>query len=209
MSDVQSDLDLYRQRETDEVPAAYRSIPDKITPKQREFLLRLIEERDLQGVPMDRVDSLVKSLRISEDPEEFGMSKAQASQVIEWFLGRPKKSQTAGIEIATPDVPAGRYAVLNDEGVLRFYTVDRPTEGRWAGYVFVSVWASDERHPVKGYAARNAILNKIKEAGVQEAAERFGREIGQCSICGRTLTDETSRSIGIGPVCREKTGWYA
>jgi hypothetical protein len=88
-----------------------------------------------------------------------------------------------------------------------FYSVDRPIEGRWRGYVFVNVWASDERHPIKNPESRNAILTAIAK-DPKSAAEKFGQEIGACGICGRTLTDETSRSIGIGPVCREKSDWY-
>lgn len=189
----------------------------KITERQRSFLLDLIERKDLTGVDQGKLDTVVKCLRISEDPEEYGMSRAKASELIDWFLKRPNVNQPA---VATqrlehgaksdemPDVPAGRYAVENEHNVLRFYTLDRPTEGKWAGYVFLSVWASDERHPIKSKEARVTILNKILEVGVQACAERFGREIGACAICGRTLTDETSRAIGIGPICRGRTGWY-
>lgn len=41
--------------------------------------------------------------------------------------------------------------------------------------------------------------------GIDAARERYGREIGRCGICNRTLTDEESRRIGIGPVCRKNT----
>ena len=33
-----------------------------------------------------------------------------------------------------------------------------------------------------------------------------GQETGTCSCCGRTLTNELSISLGIGPICRE--GWF-
>jgi len=32
----------------------------------------------------------------------------------------------------------------------------------------------------------------------------YGTELGECGVCGRTLTDEKSRAYGIGPVCRER-----
>jgi hypothetical protein len=108
--------------------------------------------------------------------------------------------------MSIPEVPAGRYAVETEEGHLAFYRVDRPTEGRWAGYVFVKVQASDDYHPIKGAAQRDAILRKIA-VDAPGAARRYGLELGSCGICGRTLTDETSRAHGIGPVCRERTGW--
>lgn len=105
-----------------------------------------------------------------------------------------------------PDIPAGRYAVENAEGVLRFYEVDRPEPpSRWAGRTFVSVLASDERHPVKGEGGR-AVLAKIAE-DPRSAMLRYGHEIGACGRCGKLLTDEESRRIGIGPVCIGKLGW--
>ena len=38
------------------------------------------------------------------------------------------------------------------------------------------------------------------------AAIRYGRETGNCSCCGRELTDPASIEAGIGPVCRDKFG---
>ena len=97
-------------------------------------------------------------------------------------------------------MPAGRYAVDTEEGHLAFYRVDRPTEGKWAGYTFVKVQASDELHRVRGQAAK-AVLAKMA-VDPTAAMLRYGQDIGECGHCGRTLTDETSRQLGIGPVCR-------
>ena len=102
------------------------------------------------------------------------------------------------------DVPAGRYAVEID-GVLGFFKVDCPTEGRWAGYVFVKQMASDTEYPVRG-TRRGVVLDAIA-VDPQAASVRYGREIGACGVCGRTLTDEDSRARGIGPVCADKMGW--
>lgn len=101
------------------------------------------------------------------------------------------------------NVPEGRYAIENVDGALRFYQIDRPTEGKWAGYVFVNVLASDERHPVRNRAERDRILSVIGQ-NPQAASIRYGREIGACGRCGRTLTDEASRAAGIGPICAAK-----
>jgi hypothetical protein len=38
------------------------------------------------------------------------------------------------------------------------------------------------------------------------AAISYGRLTGQCSCCGRTLSDPASVDLGIGPVCAEKWG---
>lgn len=101
-------------------------------------------------------------------------------------------------------VRAGRYAVEID-GVLGFFKVDCPTEGRWAGYVFVKQMASDTEYPVRG-TRRGVVLDTIA-ADPQAASVRYGQEIGACGVCGRTLTDEDSRTRGIGPICADKMGW--
>lgn len=105
-----------------------------------------------------------------------------------------------------PPFPAGRYAVeIND--VLKFLKVDIPTEGRWKGFTFVKVQASDDLYPVKG-ALRELALDAIAE-DPREAMLRYGREIGRCGHCGRTLTDAESRAYGIGPICRQKVSFVA
>jgi hypothetical protein len=38
------------------------------------------------------------------------------------------------------------------------------------------------------------------------AAVAFGRETGECSCCGRELTDPRSIALGIGPICKDKWG---
>ena len=38
------------------------------------------------------------------------------------------------------------------------------------------------------------------------AAVAFGRETGECSCCGRELTDPASIAQGIGPICKDKWG---
>lgn len=39
------------------------------------------------------------------------------------------------------------------------------------------------------------------------AAIATGRLLGSCSCCGRTLTDQVSIDMGIGPICAGKYGW--
>lgn len=101
------------------------------------------------------------------------------------------------------DVPAGRYAVATEDGAtnaLAFYKVDRPTEGRWAGYTFVKLIVSDGEQRLSRAASR-AVLAKIAEAGPAEASAAYGHEIGSCGVCGKVLTNDESRARGIGPVC--------
>lgn len=187
-----------------------------ITNKQLSFIERLMDERDLAASPKFReatasMDEHERQAYISTIKAGLqDLSRSEASAYIERLLELPRRSASRSASAPAPassyDVPAGRYAVEREDGALAFYRLDRPTEGRWAGYMFLSVQASDELHPIKGHAAKEAILSKIA-ADPAGAARRYGQEIGSCAICGRTLTDETSREYGIGPVCRENTGW--
>jgi hypothetical protein len=107
---------------------------------------------------------------------------------------------------ALKGVPEGYYAVESRTGNndLDFFRVHIPDEGKWKGYVFVErVIGGRPDAPVKGLQARFA-LAAILEAGVEEAKQRYGQEVGQCSECNRHLTDEESRRAGKGPYCRAK-----
>lgn len=127
----------------------------------------------------------------------------EASRLIDDLLARPKGRATTSA--LGPSVPEGRYAI-DREGVTKFYRVEHgDPAGRWAGYVFVSVQASDDLYRVKNAAERAAILTAIA-ADPTAAARRYGVLLGHCGRCGRTLTDATSRAYGIGPDCREAMG---
>lgn len=121
------------------------------------------------------------------------LPKDRMSKVIETLKVLPWEKGDTLSKIGVGD---GRYAVPKEDGTLMFYSVK---EGR--SMTFVDVWASDARWPIKNAAEKKRILEAIKAD--PDAGPRFGREIGRCYVCGRTLTDEVSRSLGIGPICRD------
>lgn len=132
------------------------------------------------------------------------LTTPEASRIIAYLLTLPDKARERPASHApstpTATVREGRYALNTDAGT-KFYRVDAPTEGRWRGYTFVKVQAGDEYWPVRGQAARD-ILAAI--AADPDALARYGQLLGKCGHCGRTLTDEESRRLGIGPICRDK-----
>lgn len=167
------------------------------------FIKRLIRERNTD-VLTEHQRNWLESTDFSQLSGHFG---GGASRVIEALKKLPKAEEQSGtVRKDWPDVPAGRYAVENELGNLCFYHVDRPDEGRWAGYTFLAVRASDELHPIKNNATKRAIMEKIA-VDPQAAMLLYGKEIGSCGHCGRTLTNPVSREIGIGPICRAKMGW--
>lgn len=98
-----------------------------------------------------------------------------------------------------PQVPAGRYAVEREDGALAFYRVV-VENGRYT----VFVYASDRQHRVKSWKSSLTILRKIESAGIETARMRFADERGECTDCGRMLTDEESRKRGKGAICASR-----
>ncbi|QWY84389.1 hypothetical protein SEA_KNOCKER_47 [Mycobacterium phage Knocker] len=167
-----------------------------------------------------RVNAILAHCAAQATPEGASLwkplTKAGASALITWLFDLDPKAPAANAELpvtgdrpAADVVPAGRYAVDTEDGAvntLAFYKVDRPTEGKWAGFVFVKhiVGGDEERMSQR---AGEAILRKIAAVGAEAASARYGHEIGECGICGRQLTNDDSRERGIGPVCAAKAGW--
>lgn len=132
------------------------------------------------------------------------LNKGIASRIIDALKDAPQKQVSSD---AWPDVPAGRYAVVDPkDDLLKFYLVDKPQEGRWKGYTFLKVFASDNLWPIKDTNHRTQIL-KIIQKDPKAAAVRYGNEIGRCWKCHRKLTKQESRELGIGPICAAKEGW--
>lgn len=161
-----------------------------MSAKQLNFLTKLFTER---GRSATWIENRTKGLNMS-----------QASALISETLKTPKGGPVTNTSPAVPSVPAGRYALVV-EGETKFFRVDRPTQGPWAGRTFVKVQASDEFYSIKGSTAHRVL--ELIAADPKAASIRYGHELGACGICGRTLTDETSRANGIGPICAGKAGW--
>ena len=173
-----------------------------VSEKQAKWIIDIATTRETPG-PAEAV--LVRL--------EQGFAKFAGSQFITTYKDLPKKSVDSGkmaaveypanTERRAEDVPAGRYALRGEDGVVKFYRLDRPTQGRWAGYTFLKAQASDDLWPVKNPIEKARILGTIAK-DISGAERLYGQKLGKCSRCGRTLTDETSRDYGMGPECRNK-----
>src|SRR5262252_4961049 len=166
------------------VPKKFASTGPLATEPQVDWFNKLREGKDLSSLSEEQHKWLAEA-----DPASI--PKLRISGIIEQLTQLKWKPR----EGRTPTVPDGRYAIPGPDGKLRFYSVKNGHSR-----TFVDVWASDERWPVKNNGEAIRILNAIKND--PDAGPRFGREIGRCYVCGRTLTDELSRELGIGPVCR-------
>jgi len=92
-----------------------------------------------------------------------------------------------------------------------------PATGRNAGCIYV-VRASDDTYLGKITQDDKFITSRDCTAADSEtvarvaadpaaAATAHGHEFGQCSCCGRELTNPESVARGIGPICAERWGW--
>lgn len=164
------------------------------TEKQINFILSLADQKDVSDVHPIAL-GCVDDIRMGYADS---INKKYASKMIGLLLAAPGKMKMVQDEV---EVEAGRYAI-EFGGKLRFFHVNRPEDGRWKGFTFVNEQAGDELFSVRNAESRKKILQTI--ANDEDALARYGQELGVCGMCGRTLTDEDSRSIGIGPVCRSK-----
>ena len=172
------------------VPEQFRDTGPTATEPQLSYLRKLRDGRDLSTLAPEQI-AWLQDADFDTFPSE--LPKLRIGKVIETLVALPWAKK--GTEKGLPDVADGRYAVEKDDGTLMFYSVKKGHS-----ITFVDVWASDARWPIKQFAEKKRVLALI--AADPDAGPRFGREIGRCYVCGRTLTDETSRSLGIGPVCR-------
>lgn len=82
----------------------------------------------------------------------------------------------------------------------RQWLLDNPDEAAWLaeaagrGFEFAA-------------KMRDALLAYGHLTEKQEAATAYGKATGQCSCCGRELTNEESIARAIGPICLSKWGW--
>lgn len=169
------------------VPTTFKATAFAASEKQLSFIRSLLDERDLTAEQREAADEKLAT----------GLDKRTASAWIERLLTLSKKAQAERPKQreSIPEVPAGRYAVENDEGELRFYKV-------WigkAGFVKVYVLHGPDESALH-FKTMLAVLGKIA-ADIRGAATRYGHEIGSCSNCGRRLTNRVSRELGIGPIC--------
>ena len=171
-----------------------------VTEPQARFLTSLLTEKahTYEGSPADAIEAL----------NTLPNPRKAASALIDTLKDLPRKAATTAPKAPTTEVPQGHYAVpsLTGNNDLDFVRVDRPTEGRWAGYVFVKrVIGGHEDQRVRGAEAAK-LLAAIEAEGAEAASIAYGRAIGRCGRCNRHLTDEASRAAGIGPDCAQK-GW--
>lgn len=167
--------------------------------RQKQFISDLLGQiRELSSEAAEAATSYTRGMT-----ENGRWTRENVSTWIERLISKRQELRKAAAQVpapqATPEVPDGRYAIEED-GALRFFKVKN---GRKAGFVFLDIQASDDWHSIRNLGRIRRVLAEIAK-DPREAMLRYGREIGECGHCGRTLTDAASRAAGIGPICAAK-----
>jgi hypothetical protein len=196
LESIKAGLPALSKKAASDYITALMALPAKPFPasdKQLVFIAKLVDER-LAG---DERDAALAKLDIRDFT---GGREGTASAFIDQLMAMPKLRTARTARTANlPEVPKGRYAIDNSEGVLTFYHV-----GERQGEIVIDVKAGPALHPVPfTEAGYTTILQGILDAGVKDAMVRYGKELGCCGKCGRDLTDEHSRAAGIGPICAQ------
>lgn len=153
------------------------------TPKQINFIQALQGER---GVPV-MTEAALSAVAVGD-----------ASKLISDLMKLPKIAVHAAADGVT--IEDGYYAVEYG-GRLNFYRVKHGRKGgRWENTQFINRYASDNL--LRPDRVEKSFVKSAIADDAETARQRFARELGRCYACGRTLTDEKSRRLGIGPDCR-------
>lgn len=171
------------------VPADTRSLRPEFLPsepkasdKQLGFIRRLADERG-----RDISDAVLAEL-----------TRSEASELIDSLLQVKVQPKVP----AKGDLEAGIYRV-GDE----VFKVQLAIHGSGRPYAKRLVVTTDEDgHPVGKFVFADGALSKISadDKLSLDEARAFGQLYGVCVSCGATLTDETSITNGLGPVCARK-----
>jgi hypothetical protein len=141
-------------------------------------------------------------------PERPESQPARRESVHDWgYVSSLRSQMRAHLVREERGKRVGYFALLTEDNgadVVKFYRVRTGSQrGKWVNHLFVDAQASDEFYPVRAKDTLTAVLEGIL-ADPAAAGLLYATQLGRCCRCRRTLTDETSRALGIGPECRKK-----
>jgi len=104
----------------------------------------------------------------------------------------------------------GSYGVPGTDSRLKI-RINKPTRGKWSGYVFVQDCATYGSQRRYGIQKPNALYTGDIQNELQLildnpslALKKYAQLTGNCGICRRPLEDAESLERGIGPICASR-----
>lgn len=173
--------------------------------------------KSIVNKPSDRqvtyaLDLLSKKVWPDDFTEEDlrGMERRQVSELIDGLhkassKGQDRKIGAFGSKSSNfKDVPDGRYALRDGDGVWGFFQVN---QGHTVTFLDRLIGSPGQyrKQSVRGRPASIVLLEIQKDP--HKASIDFGLQSKTCGVCSSPLTNEESLKLGIGPICRGKMGW--
>lgn len=173
------------------------------TEKQIRFAKKLISERDVPvaGASHDEAELIARAEDLMEEPTTRFLGRREASRVIDWLMGLPRKPATGQPAAVEPGI-----------WILEDGTIVQAKENKQKTNVYTKRWveirgerlvdATEEHvHGEWDYdPGLKARLGSARRMTLDEA-KAFILRYGQCVRCGRRLKAADSVERGIGPVC--------
>jgi len=171
----------------------------------------------------DMLAALVKYGELTERQEAAVRNAAakSAARKLQWAADRAERDAGAAVlsldKIRTGFDSAVRFLKRPKLRIADIQFSLAPATGRNAGCIYV-VRANDDTYLGKITQDDKFITSRDCTAADSEtvarvaadpaaAATAHGHQFGNCSCCGRELTNPESVARGIGPICAERWGW--
>lgn len=148
---------------------------DPASPQQVSFLQSLLADRVVEA----------KWAQVAQQRIESGLTKGEASKMIEWFKSQP--------QAVFKDMPRGVYS-CSDGNVYVVRT------SKTTGRPYAMLWDTSSNKYIFDRSYYRIVRNNGVPLALDKAAA-MGVSSGYCIVCGAALSDEKSLKAGIGPVC--------
>lgn len=179
----------------------------EIAEEHRADLLKRIEER---SVTKARASDWIS--RLLEKPKRAGASNGRFGRFPVRFetleLDGGKRMELGFVDVDGKEVPQGKYALdvsdldwANDLAFFNLY-VARGNDGP---FYSLKMYVSDDLVKMNAENQREILRRVALDPAA--ASRLYGQHKVRCGVCNRKLTNDLSREIGIGPVCRERLSW--
>lgn len=178
------------------------TIPDGCSKREASRMIDAAKTSAPATAPVartNRFDGPCVSCRQNVPAETGTLSKVDEKWVVR-HLGTCTVVETpAPVARPSVDVPDGYYAIASTgSNDLAFYRVKH--SDKWGISLSLVVGGHSDM-----FVARKNIAGIVERIAADAgAAKRYADEIGSCYRCNKTLTDDESRRLGIGPTCRSR-----
>lgn len=197
-------------------------MPNQMSTKQQNFILRLLSERNWAEYVHGDISNFIEYTLHNSNPDNAHdvkfVSSFDASRTIRRLLSCPfaatvtqpvdtKKALFTSLQVTLKDVAPGFYALprRDDPSVWDFFEVVQRDNGvRWVNLLQGN--PGDFKRLNLELGLQNAAARAVA-GDVVAAAKAFAERSGSCPRCNSPLTKAKSLVAKIGPHCAKVWGW--